>query len=194
MVDLSSIVISYGYIGVFLASFLGSASIIFPIPYLIIFYYLGASRLLNPLLISIIGGIGATFGEFILYVVGYGGRKIVSERTIRNVEYFKHAIDKYGPIIIFIFAATPLPDDIIYPVLGIMKYNIIKTFIACFLGKTVLTGIVVYSGYFSYEYISLLLGGNNIFSSVVVTILAVIFTIIVIKVDWSRIFRIGVQK
>ena len=194
MVDLSTLVVSYGYIGVFLASFLGSASVIFPIPYLIIFYYLGASHLLNPILISIIGGIGATLGEFILYVVGYSGRKIVSERTIKNLEYFKQAIDKYGPIIIFIFAATPLPDDIIYPILGIMKYNIMKIFIACFLGKTVLTGIVVYSGYFSYEYISLLLGSNDILSSVIVAILAVIFTVIVIKVDWSRIFRIGVRE
>lgn len=194
MVDLSTLVVSYGYIGVFLASFLGSASVIFPIPYLIIFYYLGASHLLNPILISIIGGIGAMLGEFILYIVGYSGRKIVSERTIKNLEYFKQAIDKYGPIIIFIFAATPLPDDIIYPILGIMKYNIMKIFIACFLGKTVLTGIVVYSGYFSYEYISLLLGSNDILSSVIVAILAVIFTVIVIKVDWSRIFRIGVRE
>jgi len=194
VVDLSTLVVSYGYIGVFLASFLGSASVIFPIPYLIIFYYLGASHLLNPILISIIGGIGAMLGEFILYIVGYSGRKIVSERTIKNLEYFKQAIDKYGPIIIFIFAATPLPDDIIYPILGIMKYNIMKIFIACFLGKTVLTGIVVYSGYFSYEYISLLLGSNDILSSVIVAILAVIFTVIVIKVDWSRIFRIGVRE
>jgi len=194
VVDLSTLVVSYGYIGVFLASFLGSASIIFPIPYLIVFYYLGASHLLNPILISIIGGIGATFGEFILYAVGYSGRKIVSERTIKNLEYFKQAIDKYGPIIIFIFAATPLPDDIIYPILGIMKYNIMKISIACFLGKTILTGIVVYSGYFSYEYISLLLGSNNILSSVIVAILAAIFTVIVIKVDWSRIFRIGVRE
>lgn len=194
MVDVSSLIMTYGYIGVFLASFIGSASIIFPIPYLILFYYIGASRILDPTIVSLSGGLGATFGEFILYVVGLGGRKIISENTIKNVEFFKRALDRYGPIIIFIFAATPLPDDIIYPTLGIMKYDVSKTFLACFFGKTLLTAFVVFSGYYSYEYIRFMLGGNDILSSVVITVLAIVFTIVVIKTDWSKIFRMGVER
>ena len=194
MVDVSSLIMTYGYIGVFLASFIGSASIIFPIPYLILFYYIGASRILDPIIVSLSGGLGATFGEFILYVVGLGGRKIISENTIKNVEFFKRALDRYGPIIIFIFAATPLPDDIIYPTLGIMKYDVSKTFLACFFGKTLLTAFVVFSGYYSYEYIRFMLGGNDILSSVVITVLAIVFTIVVIKTDWSKIFRMGVER
>jgi len=194
VVDVSSLIMTYGYIGVFLASFIGSASIIFPIPYLILFYYIGASRILDPIIVSLSGGLGATFGEFILYVVGLGGRKIISENTIKNVEFFKRALDRYGPIIIFIFAATPLPDDIIYPTLGIMKYDVSKTFLACFFGKTLLTAFVVFSGYYSYEYIRFMLGGNDILSSVVITVLAIVFTIVVIKTDWSKIFRMGVER
>jgi len=192
-VDLNLLIMSYGYLGVFLASLLGSASIIFPVPYLILIYYVGASHVLNPLIVSIIGGLGATFGELTLYIAGLGGRKIISERSIKNTEFFKKAVGKYGPFIIFLFAATPLPDDIIYPVLGVMRYDMFKTFTACFAGKTVLTGLVVYSGYYSYEYINILLGGESIYTSIIITILAIIFVIIVIKIDWSRFFRMGVD-
>jgi len=192
-VDLNLLIKSYGYLGIFIASLLGSASIIFPVPYLIIIYYIGASHVLNPLIVSIVGGLGATFGELVLYIAGLGGRKVISERSIKNIEFFKRAIGKYGPFIIFLFAATPLPDDIIYPVLGIMRYDFFKTFTACFAGKTMLTGLVVYSGYYSYKYINILLGGESIYTSIIITILAIIFVIIVIKIDWSRFFRMGVD-
>ena len=188
--DLNLLISSYGYIGVFLASLIGSASVILPVPYLILLYYVGASHILNPLIVSIVGGLGSTFGELTLYLAGLGGRKVISEKTLKNVEFFKKAIEKYGPIIIFIFAATPLPDDIIYPILGISRYNLIKTFIACLLGKTLLTGLVVYSGYYSYKFINLILGGEELYTSVIITILAIIVTIIVIKIDWSRIFNL----
>jgi len=191
MIDLSTLIYAYGYIGVFIVSLLGSATVIFPIPYLIVIYYIGASRTLNPLIVSILGGLGATIGELVLYFVGLGGRKFLSSKRIKNLELLKRALSKYGPIIIFIFAATPLPDDILYPVLGIMRYNFVKMFLSCFLGKAVLTGIVVLSGYYSYEVISKFIGGGGLLTSIIVIILAIIFTIIVLKIDWSKIFRMG---
>jgi large-conductance mechanosensitive channel len=44
----------------------------------------------------------------------------------------------WAPLLIFIFAATPLPDDAFLIVLGLAQYSIVKTLVFCFLGKFVL--------------------------------------------------------
>jgi hypothetical protein len=44
----------------------------------------------------------------------------------------------WAPVLIFIFAATPLPDDAFLIVLGIAGYSIFITLVYCFIGKFVL--------------------------------------------------------
>ncbi|MHA1367119.1 MAG: hypothetical protein ACTSP5_12015, partial [Candidatus Heimdallarchaeota archaeon] len=41
--------------------------------------------------------------------------------------------------IIFLFAATPLPDDAVLVFIGLLGYSLWKTIIWCFFGKIVLT-------------------------------------------------------
>lgn len=187
---LLDLVNQYGYLGVFLISLLSNGTFIFPVPYLIVIYYIGASRLLDPLLVAIMSGIGATLGELSLYFLTMLGRVILPPKYKMRIESVKQAIDRYGPAIIFIFALTPLPDDVIYPVLGIMKYNFLKVFISCFLGKAILSGIVVYAGYYSAEYIAIFLGGESFLSSLIAILLGILITIIVLKVDWTKYFNV----
>jgi membrane protein DedA with SNARE-associated domain len=106
----------------------------------------------------------------------------------------KIILDKYGPFIIFFFALTPLPDDVIYPVLGIMKYNFIKVFTSCFLGKTILSAVVVYAGYFSTQYIKTFLGGESQISSIIAVLIGILLAIIILKVDWTRYINIEGKK
>jgi uncharacterized membrane protein YdjX (TVP38/TMEM64 family) len=49
----------------------------------------------------------------------------------------------YGGIFVFLYAATPLPDDILLIALGATKYPLWKTVVACSLGKIVLCLFVV---------------------------------------------------
>ncbi len=116
---------------------------------------------------------------------------MLPEKYREKSEKLGKLISKYGAFTVFIFAVTPLPDDIIYPVLGIMKIDLKSVFIAAFLGKTLLSAIVAYAGYYSYEFIANLLGEEAGIESAVITILlSIILTvailILVFKVDWEK--------
>ena len=189
-----SLINQYGYIGIFLISLISNGTIIFPIPYLIVVYSLGASHYLNPMLIAVASGLGATLGELTLYFLSMMGRVVLPEKYKERIDLSKRILKKYGAFLIFIFAATPLPDDVIYPVLGIMKYNFIKLFFWCFLGKTVLSGIVVYAGFYSESYLSQFLGGESMVPSIIAVILGVILAIVVLKIDWTKYFNIDMLK
>jgi len=141
--------------------FLGSASIGFPIPFpfvlfslsnSIFFRYSDVGLNLNQILLSgifwgeilgiaFIGGLGCALGELTGYAVGYGTKKIVKERNsdlLNNMDGFGKMVlenKKHTPLYIFLFALTPLPDDILFIPLGMMKYSFWKAIIPGWLGK-----------------------------------------------------------
>ena len=101
------------------------------------------------------------------------------------VKLFNH----YGPIAIFFFALTPLPDDILFIPLGIMRYNLIKAFIPCFFGKLLMTFILAYSGQISFELVKNIFGEGGMLSVVITVALLIIIIYIMFKIDWEKIFE-----
>lgn len=190
-IDINQLIYTYGYIGFMIVSFLGTSTVIFPVPYLLALYYAGASQQFNPILVAIFSGFGATLGEFWLYFVGRGGRKILPKKLIDKSKNLSLLVEKYGSWIIFIFAATPLPDDIIYPLLGVLKIQVKKIFIAAFLGKTLLSAIVVYAGQYSYQiiidYIGESGGTSTLIASLLLIAISFIFMFIMLLIDWEKI-------
>jgi len=156
---------SLGYLGVFFSSLLGSATVIFPVPIFIIIFTAGA--VLNPFLVGIIAGIGSAIGEVVAYGIGFGGRKLLEKRVEvkkKGLGYWLHRGQQWmhrrgGFLTIFIFAATPLPDDIIGIICGSIKYDIKKFFIACLLGKILLSLGLAYAGYYGLGWVLGYLGG-----------------------------------
>jgi len=57
----NEVVGAWGYLGIFLVSLVGNASIILPVPSFIIVFTFGA--ILNPWLVGLAGALGATIGE-----------------------------------------------------------------------------------------------------------------------------------
>jgi membrane protein YqaA with SNARE-associated domain len=156
--------------------FLGSASIGFPVPFpfvlfslsdsLIIKYTINMGYTLNQMLqltpfwleivgIAIIGGLGSALGEFTGYAIGYGTKKItveINSTILNNVDGFGKMLlknEKRAPVYIFLFALTPLPDDILFLPLGIMKYPFWKCIIPAWLGKNITT--IFYCGNWVYN-------------------------------------------
>ena len=74
----------FGYLGIFIISFIGSVSVIFPIPYTLVIFGLGS--VLDPVLVAIIGGLGAALGEFSGYAVGYYGNSKISEKNRKKMD------------------------------------------------------------------------------------------------------------
>jgi len=60
---------------------------------------------------------------------------------------------KNGFLTVLVFAALPLPDDIIGLIAGSLKYNKTKYFMACLIGKIILTTVIVISASYSFEMI-----------------------------------------
>ncbi len=159
--------------------FLGSASIGFPIPFPFVLFSLSNSiylkysnsglELIQILQngffwleifgLALIGGLGSALGESTGYAVGYGTKKIAEERNsevIRNIDGFGKLIlenEKRTPLYIFLFALTPLPDDILFLPLGMIKYPFWKCIIPGWLGKNFTTlfyccwPILIYIGF-----------------------------------------------
>ncbi|MFX1309220.1 MAG: VTT domain-containing protein [Promethearchaeota archaeon] len=145
--------------------FLGSASIGFPIPFPFVLFSLSNSVYLKYynsgleviqilqsgpfwleiLGLALIGGLGSALGESTGYAVGYGTKKIAEQRDsdfFKNVDGFGKLIlenEKRTPLYIFLFALTPLPDDILFLPLGIIRYPFWKCIFPGWLGKNFTT-------------------------------------------------------
>jgi membrane protein YqaA with SNARE-associated domain len=177
----------FNYLGVFIISFIGSASVIVPIPYTIAIFFLGT--VLDPFFIAVSGGLGSALGEFSGYVLGYYGRTVVSEERQKKMDYMLKVFDRYGPVAIFLFALTPLPDDLLFIPLGVMRYSFLKTFIPALFGKILMTFILAYSGQQSIELIETLFAGSGLWGTVITSALLIIIIVAMIKIDWEKLFE-----
>lgn len=150
---------TWGYLGIFLVNVIGSATVIFPIPAFLVVFLFGA--VLNPLLVGVSAGFGAVIGEMTGYAVGLGGKKVIEKKHEKLLKKANKWMEKYKAfIIITIFAATPLPDDVLGIFCGAIKYDIRKFFFASLIGKLILNISLAYAGYFGAQWVLSLLGGQ----------------------------------
>jgi membrane protein YqaA with SNARE-associated domain len=181
---MADLVTNYGYAGAFFISIFGNFTIFFPVPFTITIYAFGAT--LNPLLLGLVCGIGSTIGEASAYFVGVGGRKVIEGRYEERLESAKRLIQRYGAMIIFLFALLPLPDDIILIPLGVLRYDLKKALGAMFLGKTIMLTFVAYAGRYSYSFVKDIFESGGIFGGVASVALLVIILVAMMKIDWTR--------
>jgi membrane protein YqaA with SNARE-associated domain len=187
---LSQLLLQYSYFGVFLLSFIGTASIIIPVPYTLIIFTLSLTGQWNSTLLIIAGGLGSALGELTGYLLGYFGRRVISEERQRKMTYLVRVFDRYGPLAIFVFALTPLPDDLLFIPLGIMKYKFYKAFIPSLIGKILMIFILVNSGSIAGTIFVGLFGENgNLWGMIITTILLVIVIFALYRIDWEKVLR-----
>jgi len=180
-------------LGVFLASIIGNVIPFFPIPYLFI-VGLVASR--NPgiglIPIAIIAASGAAIGKFGIYSVGYGTSEVLSGRRAR-FDSLRKLLGGSAFLAAFIFAASPLPDDVIFIPLGMLRYSPVKTFISLLTGKFVLALAVAYTFRNASGLVNLFIGGSLV--SVVGSILVFLFiSVLIVRIDWERVLDEGKEK
>jgi len=135
-----------GYLGVFLLTFLGNATVLVPVPVLAPLNIVLGGILTSPLLVGLTIGIASSMGELIGYLVGYAGSGIVtSSKTYKKMEA---RIKKYGLWAIFFLALIPNPlFDVAGLVAGAIGIKWWKFLLAMGAGKTVRAIIFAYIGY-----------------------------------------------
>lgn len=184
--------LQYSYFGIFLISLIGSMSIFFPIPYTVVIFTV--APFFDPILIALASGAGSAIGEFSGYMLGLGGRKIISEKRKRQMEALVKIFGKYGFIAIFLFALTPLPDDLLFIPLGIMHYNLLKAFIPAMVGKICMSLIIAYSSSYAITIIEQIFGVESdwitaLISMTLAIVLLIIVLAIMFKIDWEKIAK-----
>jgi len=194
----------YGYFGIFLISLVGALSIFFPIPYTVVIFTLGGLKggeawVFEPVWIAVAAGIGSAFGEFSGYLLGFGGRRVIGEKYKKKMDFIMKLFDRFGPIVIFVFALTPLPDDLLFIPLGVIRYSLVRALIPALIGKICMNFIVAYSGRFSVQIIRDIFGVESdwisaLIGMVLAVVLLIVVFVVMFKVDWEKLFEKYVAK
>ena len=93
------------YPGIFLISLVSSATVFIPIPGIVV--VCTAATTLNPVLLGVVSGAGATLGETTGYLAGYSGRGILkNDARYRRIQTW---VQRRGWIVLFLFALVPNP-------------------------------------------------------------------------------------
>lgn len=173
----------FGYPGIFLLSFIGAASVIVPIPYTIVLLTISAPQFgFNPLLLAIVAGFGAAVGELVGYGLGYAGRRVMSKKYDRRFNAMLKIFNRFGMPAVFIFALTPLPDDLLFIPLGLMRYNLWKVFIPCVLGKFLMSLIITHVGVAA----GAVFAEGGMIIAVATTILLVLVVVAMFRINWEK--------
>lgn len=133
---------AYRGIAIFGLCFVGACSVGFSIPYTATILSLTAKVLgINLTEIAIWGGLGSGLGELTGWSVGwyfrrqvegskYGSKLVVMSRLVNRARSRWRI-----PFLVFLFALTPLPDDILFIALGAISYNIFIATASSVVGK-----------------------------------------------------------
>jgi len=169
---------NYGYLGAFLISLLTNATIILPMPSLILLFPIAAA--FNPLYVGLAAGIGGAIGEMTAYAAGYSGSKLWQD----NPNYLKAVawLKKWGMLVVFVFSVTPLPLDIMGLAAGNLRLPWWKFFLPCWPGKTIKYIVLSFTAYWGWEYFinstvlqtTLLVTGIGIFGTGALLVLALL--------------------
>ncbi len=151
---------AYGYLGVFIISIFGGATIIAPVPMTPVVFVLG--RVLTPWLVGLAAGLGDTLGGVAIYLTGHGGGTafLKSKGKARQV-YDRLVIwmKKRGTLTLFVLSATLNP--FYYPAslaAGALRFGAAKYTIISLIGKTIKNMTVAFAGYWGLRGIARFLG------------------------------------
>ncbi|MEM4304071.1 MAG: VTT domain-containing protein [Candidatus Caldarchaeum sp.] len=180
--------VTYGPFGVFIVSLLGSLVPFLPVPYLFVVVLLSES--VDPLVLGLAAGLGGSFGKITSYLLGRLGYRFLGRESKNRMDALRELIGRYGEIGVFVFALTPLPDDVYLIPAGMVKLSFWRFLLANTLGKIILSTSVAYMGKTYFYYSSLFLGETTLTSTIVAVIAMTIITIVLLRVDWELALKI----
>ena len=182
-----------GYLGLAIVSFFGSLIPFVPIPSFVLVATMAVGEQFDIHILVIIAALTSTAAKQIIFYISYGGRKIISEKTLKRMKPFQKLVKRYGGSAAFVAAATPIPDDLVYIPLGLAKYNPKRFFVATLLGKIVLYyAIVLISHYMGLSLLEPILQNIEdplpVYIGIIILGLAMtIVVILLLRLNWERV-------
>ena len=104
---------------------------------------------LNIVFLAMVGATGATIGRYFLKKISGLFRKFVGEEQKSNLDIIGNYLNqkKYGYVIAsFLFAATPLPSNVLFITYGLMRAKSIGIYVGFWFGRVISYIIMIYFG------------------------------------------------
>jgi membrane protein YqaA with SNARE-associated domain len=140
---------NYGYLGAFLVSLITSATVVLPVPGIVVLFALGAT--LNPVLVGLVAAFGSIIGEMTGFMIGFGGSEAIPKK---NKVYLRLEgwMKRWGSWTVFIIAAVPLPlFDVVGLISGALRFPLWKFFLAGWAGKSIKMVVLVVAGAWGWQ-------------------------------------------
>jgi len=145
----------YGYLGAFVISILGGATIIIPVPMLAVVFALGGVMKYT-WLVGIAAALGELIGAVTIYITGRGAGKALnnSKHGKFQVAYDRllSLMERRGSLTLFVVASVVNP--FFYPAAlaaGALRFGLKKYILIVLTGKTIKCMTVVYAGYWGLK-------------------------------------------
>ena len=149
----------------------------------------------NIILVSIILGIGASSGRFVMYMIGIFLSKPLKNN--KNLLFIKRISNSRNFYVTFFFLVIlpflPL-DDLLFLSFGIEKINILKYYLIAILGKTLKSFLELYAEIFILNKISYITKVPLLKLSIISSIVFILLSIIFFKLDWEKYFNKWISK
>ncbi len=139
MADIFETIIEYSYLGIFfLLIAVNAAPILMPPTWIILSSFFALDASLDPFLLAIVGATGATIGRFFLKYISGFFRRFVGKEQESNLDAIGNFLNKkkFGyTLTSFLFAATPLPSNMLFVAYGMMRAKSIGLYIGFWCGR-----------------------------------------------------------
>jgi membrane protein DedA with SNARE-associated domain len=134
--------------------------------------------------LGLLVAVGAAFAKSIHYLVTFFVSKHLSEKQRQRLDAEALKAKRWAPLLLFVAAATPIPDEPVIIPLGLMKYSPLKFFSAFFLGKLTITVAGAFLGSWTKSTFSEWLSPETMI--IISIVLTIAIAVILLKIDVSK--------
>ena len=119
---------------------INAAPILMPPTWIVLSSFFVLDSSLDPFLLALVGATGATIGRFFLKQISSFFRRFMGKEQESNLDAIGNFLNrkKFGYILTsFLFAATPLPSNMLFVAYGMMRAKSIGLYIGFWCGRLV---------------------------------------------------------
>ena len=164
-------VATYGLLGMLAVAFLGGSllsMIAIPVPYWLLVFTLPSIlapqfQIGAPILVGLISGFGASLGQLLTFMLGYGSRDLSQKLAYKvNRGLYDRAMNwanRHGSLAVFVMSAIINPFHLPMTIaMASLRYPVWKFLLFSLLGNVLKSSVIAFCGYFGLNSLFRLLG------------------------------------
>lgn len=191
MADIFEIIAEYSYFGIFfLLVAINTSPILMPPSWMVLSSFLSLDPTLDILVLAAVGATGATIGKFVLKRTSHLFRRFIGQEQKSNLDFIGNFLNrkKFGYILTsFLFAATPLPDSMLFVAYGLIRAKSIGLYVGFWFGRLLSYYIMLtISSQVLDPFLNLF--GDRLTGILIADVVGILFLILFSSINWNMLF------